>query len=86
MRFQRNVAQVLSLRFLQNGRERRHAPFRETIMTTHKPALWTPGDWNAFFGFGTNILVNLLVLTGLMRFVLKMPDDLVFGASCLPPA
>ena len=40
-----------------------------------KPVLWTPGDWNAFFGFGTNILVNLLVLTGLLRFVLKMPDD-----------
>jgi AGZA family xanthine/uracil permease-like MFS transporter len=38
-----------------------------------------PGDWNAFFGFGTNILVNLLVLTGLLRFVLKMPDALVFG-------
>jgi AGZA family xanthine/uracil permease-like MFS transporter len=44
-----------------------------------KPKLWTPGDWNAFFGFGTNILVNLLVLTGLLRFVLKMPDELVFG-------
>ena len=43
-----------------------------------KPALWTRGDWNAFFGFGTNILVNLLTLTGLLRFVLKMPDDLVF--------
>jgi AGZA family xanthine/uracil permease-like MFS transporter len=42
------------------------------------PKLWVPGDWNAFFGFGTNILVNLLVLTGLLRFVLKMPDDLVF--------
>ena len=41
--------------------------------------LWVPGDWNAFFGFGTNILVNMLVLTGLLRFVLKMPDDLVFG-------
>lgn len=41
--------------------------------------LWSPGDWNAFFGFGTNILVNLLVLTGLLRFVLKMPDDMVFG-------
>ena len=41
--------------------------------------LWTPGDWNAFFGFGTNILVNLLTLTALLRFVLKMPDDLVFG-------
>jgi AGZA family xanthine/uracil permease-like MFS transporter len=44
-----------------------------------KPILWTPGDWNAFFGFGTNILVNMLVLTGLLRFVLKMPDTLVFG-------
>jgi AGZA family xanthine/uracil permease-like MFS transporter len=44
-----------------------------------KPALWVPGDWNAFFGFGTNILVNLLVLTGLLRFVLKMPDHIVFG-------
>ncbi|MDP3650510.1 MAG: xanthine permease, partial [Rhodoferax sp.] len=44
-----------------------------------KPALWTPGDWNALFGFGTNILVNMLVLTGLLRFVLKMPDSLVFG-------
>ena len=46
---------------------------------TFKPKLWTPGDWNAFFGFGTNILVNMLVLTGLLRFVLKMPDTLVFG-------
>ncbi len=54
-------------------------------MTTNKPALWTPGDWNAFFGFGTNILVNMLVLTGLLRFVLKMPDDLVFG-RILPAA
>jgi adenine/guanine/hypoxanthine permease len=43
------------------------------------PTLWTPGDWNALFGFGTNILVNMLVLTGLLRFVLKMPDSLVFG-------
>src|SRR5450432_4733569 len=48
-------------------------------MSTFKPKLWVPGDWNAFFGFGTNILVNLLVLTGLLRFVLKMPDDIVFG-------
>jgi len=47
-------------------------------MTT-KPKIWVPGDWNAFFGFGTNILVNLLTLTALLRFVLKMPDDLVFG-------
>ena len=44
-----------------------------------RPKLWVPGDWNALFGFGTNILVNVLVLTGLLRFVLKMPDALVFG-------
>lgn len=50
-----------------------------TTKTTAAPALWTPGDWNAFFGFGTNILVNMLVLTGLLRFVLKMPDSIVFG-------
>src|ERR1700733_11389886 len=47
-------------------------------MEAKRPAIWTPGDWNAFFGFGTNILVNLLTLSGLLRFVLKMPDDLVF--------
>jgi AGZA family xanthine/uracil permease-like MFS transporter len=44
-----------------------------------KSQLWVPGDWNAFFGFGTNIIVNLLTLTALLRFVLKMPPDLVFG-------
>ena len=54
-------------------------------MTRNKPAFWTPGDLNAFFGFGTNILVNMLVLTGLLRFVLKMPDELVFG-RILPAA
>src|SRR6202142_773884 len=41
--------------------------------------LWVPGTWNAFFGFGTNILVNVLVLTRPLRFVLKKPDSLVFG-------
>ena len=45
----------------------------------NKPKIWVPGDWNAFFGFGTNILVNLLTLTALLRFVLKMPDNIVFG-------
>lgn len=49
------------------------------MTTLTKPKLWVPGDWNAFFGFGTNILVNLLTLTALLRFVLKMPDALVFG-------
>jgi AGZA family xanthine/uracil permease-like MFS transporter len=44
-----------------------------------KPKLWVAGDWNAYFGFGTNILVNLLTLTGLLKFVLKMPDALIYG-------
>jgi AGZA family xanthine/uracil permease-like MFS transporter len=50
----------------------------ESSAIPFKPALWVPGDWNAFFGFGTNILVNLLTLTALLRFVLQMPDALVF--------
>jgi adenine/guanine/hypoxanthine permease len=50
-----------------------------TATATGRERYWVPGDWNAFFGFGTNILVNVLVLTGLLRFVLKMPDSLVFG-------
>ena len=49
------------------------------VKSDFKPVIWTPGDWNAFFGFGTNILVNMLVLTGLLRFVLKMPAQLVFS-------
>ena len=49
------------------------------MITTEKPKIWSPGDWNALFGFGTNILVNLLTLTALLRFVLKMPDAIVFG-------
>jgi AGZA family xanthine/uracil permease-like MFS transporter len=50
-----------------------------SIAGVGRPKFWVTGDWNAFFGFGTNILVNVLVLTGLLRFVLKMPDALVFG-------
>lgn len=41
--------------------------------------LWVPGDWNALFGLGTNVLVNMLVLTGLLKFVLQMPDAITFG-------
>ena len=53
--------------------------------TTFKPKIWVPGDWNAFFGFGTNILVNMLTLSGLLLFVLGMPKELVFG-RILPAA
>ena len=52
-----------------------------TTTTAVSPPVWTSGDWNAFFGFGTNILVNMLVLTGLLRFVV-CPIQSSSAASC----
>ena len=40
---------------------------------------WVRGDTNAFFGFGVNVLVNVLTLTGLCIGVIKMPASDVFG-------
>ncbi len=40
---------------------------------------WVPGDWNAFFGLFTNVVLNVIVLTGLTLGVVKLPGDLVFG-------
>lgn len=40
---------------------------------------WVPGDWNAFFGLGTNSLLNILVLSGLLAGVVQIPADVVFG-------
>jgi AGZA family xanthine/uracil permease-like MFS transporter len=40
---------------------------------------WVPGDWNAFFGLGTNSLLNVLVLSGLLLGVIEMPAKIVFG-------
>src|ERR1700678_560050 len=50
-----------------------------TSTSTFSPKLWTSGDLNAFFGFVTNILTNMFTLTILLRFVIKMPDSIVFG-------
>src|SRR3954469_20998112 len=51
--------------------------------TTAAPAAklpyWVRGDTNAFFGFGVNVLVNVLTLTGLCIGVIKMPAPDVFG-------
>jgi AGZA family xanthine/uracil permease-like MFS transporter len=54
-------------------------------LSLFKPKLWVPGDWNALFGFGTNILVNMLTLSGLLLYVLQMPREMVFG-RILPAA
>ncbi len=40
---------------------------------------WTRGDTNAFFGLAFNILVNVLTLTGLLIFVVKVPTESVLG-------
>src|SRR6266581_2479214 len=40
---------------------------------------WVPGDWNAFFGLFTNVVLNVIVLTGLTLGVVKLSADVVFG-------
>jgi AGZA family xanthine/uracil permease-like MFS transporter len=47
--------------------------------TTQEIRWWVPGDWNGFFGLFTNVVLNVIVLTTLCLFVVKMPNDLVFG-------
>jgi len=44
---------------------------------------WVKGDWNGLFGLGTNVLLNVIVLTGLVLFVVQLPEDVVF-ARILP--
>ena len=47
-----------------------------------KPAAikwWVPGDWNGLFGLGTNVLLNVIVLTGLCLAVVKIPSATVYG-------
>ncbi|WP_230415811.1 solute carrier family 23 protein [Micromonospora tarapacensis] len=53
-------------------------------MVSTKPSVvplpyWVRGDTNAFFGFGVNVLVNVLTLTGLCLFVVNLPEREVFG-------
>jgi AGZA family xanthine/uracil permease-like MFS transporter len=43
-----------------------------------KPKFWTSGDLNAFFGYGSNLLVNVLTLTGVLTFVVGMPATFVY--------
>jgi adenine/guanine/hypoxanthine permease len=47
--------------------------------TAFRPNLWVAGDWNGFFGLFTNVLLNVIVLTGLCIGVVHMPGDVVFG-------
>ena len=40
---------------------------------------WVGGDWNAFFGLFTNVVLNVLVLSGLVLGVIEVPGDVVYG-------
>ncbi len=40
---------------------------------------WVAGDWNGFFGLFTNVVLNVIVLTGLCLGVVKLPDGIVYG-------
>ncbi len=48
-------------------------------MTTTQVRWWVPGDWNGFFGLFTNVVLNVIVLTGLCLGVVNLPGDTVFG-------
>src|SRR5664279_4716927 len=41
--------------------------------------LWSPGETNAFFGLGCNVLVNVLVLSSLCVGVIKIASGDVYG-------
>ena len=43
------------------------------------PRFWVAGDLNAFFGLFTNVLLNVLVLSGLTLYVVQLPSDTVYG-------
>jgi len=43
------------------------------------PRWWVAGDLNGFFGLFTNILLNVIVLTGLCIGLVQMPADLVYS-------
>jgi AGZA family xanthine/uracil permease-like MFS transporter len=47
--------------------------------TPFSPKLWVDGDLNAFFGLFTNVLLNVLVLSGLSLWVAHIPAETVYG-------
>jgi adenine/guanine/hypoxanthine permease len=48
-----------------------------------KIPLWVRGDLNAFFGLGTNVMLNVIVLSGLCLYVVNIGSSDVYG-SILP--
>jgi AGZA family xanthine/uracil permease-like MFS transporter len=50
-----------------------------TATAAGDPRLWVIGDLNGFFGLFTNVLLNVIVLTGLCLGVVQLSPDTVFG-------
>jgi AGZA family xanthine/uracil permease-like MFS transporter len=50
-----------------------------TATQTRSLPWWVSGDTNAFFGLGFNVMVNVLVLSGLCLGVVHLPGSDVFG-------
>ena len=46
---------------------------------TDPPRWWVAGDWNGFFGLFTNVVLNVIVLTGLCLHVVHLPAEIVYG-------
>src|SRR5262245_1092410 len=51
---------------------------RRAAESDYRVRCWVPGDWNAFFGLFTNVVLNVIVLTGLALGVVQLPDQIVF--------
>ena len=51
----------------------------ETLADSKTLRLWVAGDLNGFFGLFTNLLLNIIVLTGLSLNLVQLPAGLVYG-------
>jgi adenine/guanine/hypoxanthine permease len=49
------------------------------ITATDSFRWWVSGDMNGFFGLFTNLLLNVIVLTGLSLGLVQLPDSVVYG-------
>ena len=47
--------------------------------TSDGPRWWVTGDLNGFFGLFTNLLLNVIVLTGLSLGLVQLPESIVYG-------
>jgi AGZA family xanthine/uracil permease-like MFS transporter len=49
------------------------------VTSTGSLRWWVSGDMNGFFGLFTNLLLNVIVLTGLSLGLVRLPDSVVYG-------